>query len=160
METLRLFPAVPMIPKYVEDKPQILSYKNDTFTLPPQTRIALSACALHRNPHVWGADADKFRPERWLADDSKSLRPEPVEGSFVGFSRGARRCLGRRFAEVEYTAVLSEILRNCRIELAPEKPGETMEEMSLKVKKMLEMSNIDFTMHVGGRVLLRFVERF
>lgn len=160
METLRLFPAVPMIPKCVKDKPQILSHKNSTFALPPRTLIALSACALHRNPQVWGADAGEFRPERWLADDGKSLRPEPVEGSFVGFSRGTRRCLGRRFAESEYAAVLSDVLRNCRIELAPEKPGETVEEMSLNARKMLEMSKTDFTLHIGGRVSLRFVDRF
>lgn len=43
----------------------------------------------HRDP-VWGKDADQFRPERWLCEDT------PVNpNAFVGFSLGKRSCLGK-----------------------------------------------------------------
>jgi cytochrome P450 len=55
------------------------------------------------NPDIWGADADVFRPERWLehaADDRRELIR--AQGNVLTFGDGARVCLGRQFAVAEY----------------------------------------------------------
>ena len=91
-------------------------------------------------------DLDDFIPERWLVKTKKDTgsgfaTPEqsdsgdedyggftgrdtapqlfhPVRGSFIPFSDGARSCLGRRLAQVEFVAVFSVIFQNYSVELA------------------------------------------
>jgi cytochrome P450 len=85
-------------------------------------------------------DMDDFVPERWLLtseeasklagmhesheDDLKNgsyenegLLFRPAKGSFIAFSEGARSCPGRRFAQVEITAVLAVIFQSYTVEL-------------------------------------------
>lgn len=92
-------------------------------------------------------DLNDFVPERWLPSNSKkpnddSTRVEektddvpdgleqtsfdtsatgslfkPVKGSFITFSEGMRACPGRRFAQVETTAVLTAIFQKWSVEL-------------------------------------------
>lgn len=39
---------------------------------PGGTRVAVNAWVLHRDKETFGADADKFRPERWLEDQERT----------------------------------------------------------------------------------------
>ena len=50
--------------------------------------MVYSNYALHRNPDVFGADIDDFRPERWA-----QVRPTTFE--YLGFGAGPRICPGR-----------------------------------------------------------------
>ena len=36
-----------------------------------QTVVGVNAWALHRNPEIYGADVDKFRPERWIGSKAE-----------------------------------------------------------------------------------------
>jgi unspecific monooxygenase len=69
---------------------------------------------LHRDPRVWGADAEEFDPDRF---DAKAVRARPAH-TFKPFGTGARACIGRQFALHEATLVLGLLLR--RYELRPE----------------------------------------
>lgn len=69
---------------------------------------------LHRDPDVWGADAERFDPDRF---DAKAVRARPAH-TFKPFGTGARACIGRQFALHEATLVLGLLLR--RYELRPE----------------------------------------
>lgn len=71
---------------------------------------------LHRDPEVWGADAERFDPDRFDAKAVRSRAPH----TFKPFGTGARACIGRQFALHEATLVLGLLLR--RYELRPE-PG-------------------------------------
>ncbi|MDX3640643.1 cytochrome P450 [Streptomyces sp. MB09-02B] len=71
---------------------------------------------LHRDPEVWGADADRFDPDRFDAAAVRARAPH----TFKPFGTGARACIGRQFALHEATLVLGLLLR--RYELTPE-PG-------------------------------------
>ena len=42
--------------------------------LPEGTNIGISARMIHRNPLIYGADVEGFRPERWIEADSSSLK--------------------------------------------------------------------------------------
>lgn len=69
---------------------------------------------LHRDPAVWGADAERFDPDRF---DARAVRSRPPH-VFKPFGTGARACIGRQFALHEATLVLGLLLR--RYELRPD----------------------------------------
>ena len=71
---------------------------------------------LHRDPEVWGVDAERFDPERF---DAGAVRGRPAH-VFKPFGTGARACIGRQFALHEAVLVLGLLLR--RYELRPD-PG-------------------------------------
>lgn len=62
---------------------------------------------LHRDPEVWGADAERFDPDRF---DAQAVRARPAH-VFKPFGTGARACIGRQFALHEATLVLGLLLR-------------------------------------------------
>ncbi|MER5209886.1 cytochrome P450 [Streptomyces sp. NPDC002838] len=69
---------------------------------------------LHRDPAVWGADAERFDPDRF---EARAVRSRPPH-TFKPFGTGARACIGRQFALHEATLVLGLLLR--RYELRPD----------------------------------------
>ncbi|MFM9588549.1 cytochrome P450 [Streptomyces scabiei] len=71
---------------------------------------------LHRDPEVWGVDAERFDPDRFDAAAVRGRAPH----TFKPFGTGARACIGRQFALHEAMLVLGLLLR--RYELTPE-PG-------------------------------------
>lgn len=69
---------------------------------------------LHRDPSVWGEDAERFDPDRFEARAVRGRAPHV----FKPFGTGARACIGRQFALHEATLVLGLLLR--RYELRPD----------------------------------------
>ncbi|MEV7343484.1 cytochrome P450 [Streptomyces sp. NPDC093544] len=94
---------------------------------------------LHRDPDVWGADAEEFDPERF---DAKAVRSRPAH-TFKPFGTGARACIGRQFALHEATLVLGLLLR--RYELRPD-PG-----YRLRVAERLTLMPAGLRLHLEGR---------
>lgn len=76
--------------------------------LPGGTIVAMNVHALNRDPNVWGADADVFRPERWLEADPAQLAL--MERSNLYFSAGRRLCIGQHVAWIEMKKYLPELL--------------------------------------------------
>ncbi|MFI2510440.1 cytochrome P450 [Streptomyces sp. NPDC018972] len=70
---------------------------------------------LHRDPEVWGEDAERFDPERFDAGAVRS-RPPHV---FKPFGTGARACIGRQFALHEAVLVLGLLLRRYELRADP-----------------------------------------
>lgn len=107
-ETLRLYPSVPSDSK-VAISDDILP--DGTF-LPRGCVVQFNPYCMGRSQRLWGEDADKFRPERWLGRDAPSPYEYPV------FNAGPRECLGKRLASVEMKAALCCILKSVRLTLA------------------------------------------
>ncbi|KAJ9114037.1 hypothetical protein QFC22_005857 [Naganishia vaughanmartiniae] len=61
--------------------------------------------SLHRDPAVWGEDAEEFRPERMLDGKFEALPPD----SWKPFGNGVRACIGRPFAWQEALMVVAKI---------------------------------------------------
>ncbi len=98
METLRLHPAVPHDTKVCaadDTLPDGTPVKRGDF-------VSYPLYALGRYKHIWGEDAEQFKPERFL--DEKE--PSPFKFSF--FNAGPRLCVGKRaaFLEVMIAAVM------------------------------------------------------
>ena len=64
---------------------------------------------MHRNPEIFGKNADQFEPERFLNDASKDLVDNFLFHSFGG---GPRICIGMRFAMEEMKITLAKLLSN------------------------------------------------
>lgn len=152
LETLRLYPPSPVMVRWTADHGQTLLIEGRTIYLPPKTTTVASLTSLHYNPKYWGETASQFLPERWA---EVSSRPE---GCFSAFGHGQRACLGRRFSEAEFMAVVSTVLKDYRVELRPI-DQETPDMTRHRVIKALDDSTTYMTMSVGGAVPLSFVKR-
>lgn len=72
--------------------------------LPEGTSVGTLAMATHLDRTVFGNDAYRYRPERWLTTKPEELRS--MERAFMGFSRGRRVCLGQHIAILQMKKVL------------------------------------------------------
>ncbi|KAL6981840.1 hypothetical protein U1Q18_023458 [Sarracenia purpurea var. burkii] len=105
-ETLRLYPAVPLDGK--------VCFSDDTlpdgFSVRKGDWVAYQPYAMGRMRYIWGADAEDFRPERWL-DDNGIFKPEsPFK--FTAFQAGPRICLGKEFS-YKQMKTFSTVLLSC-----------------------------------------------
>lgn len=110
-ESLRLHPVVPQNSREAQEDTTLPvgGGPNGTSPLfvPKGQVVGWSVYSMHRRTDYYGADAEEFRPERWLDDPAtgkKGLRPG---WEYLPFNGGARICLGQQFAltEASYTTV-------------------------------------------------------
>ncbi|KAF8712378.1 Cytochrome P450 monooxygenase, partial [Rhizoctonia solani] len=109
-ETLRLYSTVGAgLPRVVPEGKN-LTIADQTFNA--GSVISISSYCTNRSS-VWGSDAEAYRPERWLEDESASLNKY-----FVAFSTGPRGCVGRNLANMNLLLIASAFFRRYDIELA------------------------------------------
>ena len=104
-ESLRLQPSVPIFARVLgEDQ------KLDQHVIPKGTQVLINPYLIHRDPLHWD-EPDSFKPERFLPENSRKRHAF----SFVPFSAGSRNCIGQRFALMEEKTILTNIIRNFKI---------------------------------------------
>ncbi len=79
--------------------------------VPAGTLVIISPWLVHRRDPPWD-DPLAFRPERFLD-------PGAARNAYLPFGQGPRLCIGREFALGEMVLVLSELLRNHRVDVPP-----------------------------------------
>ncbi|KAF7536559.1 hypothetical protein G7054_g4414 [Neopestalotiopsis clavispora] len=84
--------------------------------IPAGTIISVPQYAAHRDPEVYGSDADVFRAERWLEADEQKSRL--MDRNFLAFGRGTRACVGRDLASLQLRMLLADTLKNFDIRFA------------------------------------------
>jgi len=85
--------------------------EGDTYNgifIPGGTRIAQNTLAIQRSTEIFGADAEMFRPERWLniEPESHALMTGTVE---LVFGYGRWGCAGKPVAFIELNKVYVEV---------------------------------------------------
>lgn len=105
-----------MFPKYNKEK----VWLGDK-CIPAGSVLRIHVKGIHSNPKHWH-NPDTFDPTRFMSKDWN-------KNAFIPFSDGIRACIGKRFAIIEATTVLSSIVKKYIITLANELDDE---------KKMLE----------------------
>ncbi|KAG1733129.1 cytochrome P450 [Suillus lakei] len=93
----------------------------DSVCIPKGTVIVIPLAALNCSVSMWGPDARRFKPSRWLEEgEGTHVAREALHGyrHLMTFGDGARMCLGRLFALTEFKAVLFALLRNFVFEMA------------------------------------------
>ncbi|WP_314173195.1 cytochrome P450 [Streptomyces winkii] len=94
---------------------------------------------LHRDPAVWGEDAEEFDPDRF---EPKAVRARPPH-VFKPFGTGARACIGRQFALHEATLVLGLLVRRYDFRSDPA--------YRLRVSERLTLMPRDLSLHLTRR---------
>ena len=103
MESLRLWPTAPAFGV----KPIADTLLAGRYPLSTRDTLLVLQPMLHRDPAVWGEDAEAFRPERFEPDTAEKLPPN----AWKPFGNGARACIGRPFAMQEAQLVIAMMLQ-------------------------------------------------
>ncbi|HEX2910153.1 MAG TPA: cytochrome P450 [Chloroflexia bacterium] len=124
-ETLRLWPTAPAFAVY--------PYADETFiggkypVRKDQTLFMLTPM-LHRDPAVWGENAEEFNPDHFAFEAAEKLPPN----AWKPFGNGQRSCIGRPFALQEAALFLAMLVQRFDLSLAD--PS-----YELKIKETLTM---------------------
>jgi len=110
-ESMRVIPPVVAVIRVATE--DIVLPASKTF-VPKGTSLHIGMYPLHRHPHVWGPDADTFRPERWIEDPELRSRVTPC--AFMPFAVGKRACIGKDFAMQELLLGAAMLVRNFKFE--------------------------------------------
>ncbi|KAF9794160.1 hypothetical protein SFRURICE_009537, partial [Spodoptera frugiperda] len=105
-ESLRLYPSVPFLSRYIKHEVDIAGY-----TIPSKTFCNIHVFDVHRDPEVY-PDPERFIPERFLPENVVTRSPY----SYIPFSAGPRNCIGQKFAMMELKTVMSELLWKYQLE--------------------------------------------
>lgn len=117
---------------------------NKACMIPPETDIVINIRSLSTDSSLWGSNSLIWRPERWLVSptspsgkfDGENL-VEQQPGVFVPWAEGPRNCPGKKFAQVEFVAVMTSLFQKHRVQPVLE-AGETLENGR---KRLLQMAD-------------------
>lgn len=127
-ETLRLFPPVPLNVRECRHSctlpPSDPTYNHSgdqqQLYIPSGTPVMFFPLLIQRNAALWGADADRFDPNRWI-DPARISHFVANPTMFTPFSAGPRICVGQNYAYNEASYFLVKLLQQFEsFSLAPD----------------------------------------
>ncbi|KAH8386531.1 hypothetical protein KR093_001160 [Drosophila rubida] len=105
-ESLRLFPPIPAVARYLES-----DFVMGESKVPAGTNVILLLWQLLRDEAFY-EDPERFWPERHVG-----VKTSEGFSSYIPFSAGPRNCIGQRFALLELKTIVIKVLR--QFELLP-----------------------------------------
>ncbi|CAH0729098.1 unnamed protein product, partial [Brenthis ino] len=105
-ESMRLYPPVPIIVRYIDRDFKLPS----GLQLCKGSETIVNIWGIHRNPQYWGEDAEEFKPERFLNATPQQL------SAYMPFSYGTRNCAGYRYAMIFIKTILANVIHKYHIE--------------------------------------------
>ncbi|KAI0441043.1 cytochrome P450 [Xylaria telfairii] len=114
-ETLRIHPAtgLPLEREVPEGGATICGR-----FFPAGTIVGVNSWVMHRNIQIFGADADEFKPERWLTKDEDKLAI--MNRNWIPFGAGSRTCIGRHISTLEISKLIPRIVSEVDFKLTDE----------------------------------------
>lgn len=112
-EILRYYGPVPLTIRDAIRDTSILGH-----FVPKGTRLFIGIWATNKSKELWGPDADQFKPERWLEDETSTTinggekRAAASGGASSNYAQmtflhGPRSCIGSGFAKAEFAVLLA-----------------------------------------------------
>lgn len=80
----------------------------DGYVIPTDAMILVNIWAINRNPKYWGEDADIYKLERFLEDQSRDYKGTHFE--YLPFGAGRRMCPGMSFGSFTVESLLATLL--------------------------------------------------
>ncbi|TYI80661.1 hypothetical protein E1A91_D05G104200v1 [Gossypium mustelinum] len=111
LEVLRLYPATAFVSRQA-----LTNLKLGDVEIPKGVNIWLGMLELHTNPNFWGADSEKFNPERFADGISKACKSNQA---YIPFGLGARVCPGQSLAMTQLQVLFAVILSNFNLTMSP-----------------------------------------
>ncbi|ORY02372.1 cytochrome P450 [Clohesyomyces aquaticus] len=111
-EVLRLSPTAPVISLHAKEDTTL----GGKYPVTKDTPIVALFSKIHRDPTVWGEDAEDFKPERMLDAEFDRVNKE-FPNCWKPFGNGMRGCIGRPFAWQEALLVTAMLLQNFNFEM-------------------------------------------
>ncbi|MCJ1462021.1 hypothetical protein MMC07_000621 [Pseudocyphellaria aurata] len=111
-EILRIKPPLPLTVREAGKDTTILG----TF-IPKGTRIILAPAAVNQSASLWGANPEKFNPNRWMSLGKTETGGAKSKYSFLTFLHGPRSCIGQSFAKAEFKCLLAALVGRFEMEL-------------------------------------------
>ncbi|KAJ5115063.1 hypothetical protein NUU61_000822 [Penicillium alfredii] len=137
-ETLRLKPTAPIIALHAhptKNKEDPVTLADGKYVLHEDEAVLVMLSKMHRDPKVYGPDADEFRPERMLDENFEKL----PKNAWKPFGNGMRGCIGRPFAWQEALLVIAILLQNFNFQM--DNPS-----YDLRIKQTLTIKPKEFHM--------------
>lgn len=169
-ETIRLYNPVPGLPKWTGECDRRLQVNGRSLVIPAKTMIFPSLVALHTDPRYWGEDSLVWRPSRWIlsptepAKGCNGLENEsvfvPQKGTYFPWSDGQRNCPGKKFAQVEFVAVMISLFRDHSVHAVME-PGESTDQARERILGVVNDSSSTLLLKIrnASAVRLRWERR-
>jgi cytochrome P450 len=163
-ETLRMYPPALALPKHTPTTPQRLQVGDREIVIPANVHVQPSLLALHMHPQYW-VEPEKWNPQRWITraseegadkDKAREALVKPRRGTYFPWSEGPMNCPGRKFSEVEFTAVISCLMRTHRLSIV-RNSGESEMQARQRVREVVNDcdNQMLLKMRDPGRVRLR-----
>lgn len=94
----------------------------DGRVIAPGTKVGLSAWVTSRNADIYGAEPDRFNPDRWLqgageSEEKFEARIKRMRDADMSFGGGNRICVGRNMANVEIHKLISTLFTRYDVSL-------------------------------------------
>ncbi|KAK4495126.1 hypothetical protein PRZ48_013453 [Zasmidium cellare] len=84
---------------------------------PEGSEVGINMWTAHYNKDIWGPDALKFRPDRWIEAEKDPEHLKMLESNYMPFGNGSRTCIGRHISYLEISKVVPMIVSNYDFEL-------------------------------------------
>ncbi|KAK0199554.1 cytochrome P450 [Desarmillaria ectypa] len=114
-EALRLHPILHTATRAAPHDDVLPLSGSKTLAIPKGQTLLCSMYLYNRLPSIWGDDAEKWNPTRFL---DKSIPVSlGVYANLMTFSAGPRSCIGWRYAVMEMQTVLANLIQNFEFSL-------------------------------------------
>jgi cytochrome P450 len=101
-EVLRFHPSVPATIRTASRDTTIVGQH-----IPRGTLFLISPEIINKSKELWGPDADKFDPERWLGPGRANSGGADSNFANLTFLHGPRSCIGQGFAKAELACMVA-----------------------------------------------------
>lgn len=106
-ETYRLMPTVPMLLRETLEDFEV----EPGLVIPKNVFFLFNFYALHRRQDIWGDDADQFKPERFLPENSENRH----QFTFLPFSAGQRICIANKYSNLCLKVVIIKLIQSFKL---------------------------------------------
>ena len=129
-EVLRLYPSVPVLPRYARKRDVICGHK-----IPRGATIIIAPWVVHRHRKLW-SEPEVFDPDRFSEERSRDRQ----RFTHIPFAAGPGTCSGASFAMNKMLIIVAALARRYRFRLVPEMPVTPYGGMTLHLRGGLWMT--------------------